>query len=182
MGILCLRLWKSSWQTQVVPKMDLPSSTLISLKLVHKSVSDSYLVGSRGSVGSSLVATPGRVCEVNPTCTTLLSKLPILRVYRRWFQLVRVMTFTGQDCPHCGHALVRDGRDIPFETFLGFYGDLGARYRLNSGAYPAARPRLLRNSLVKTMSIGRELFRQLPGTDSFRLCQRLSRGSPILTS
>ena len=85
-------------------------------KLVHKSNEDGYLVGSRGSVGSSFVATMTGITEVNPLASLLLSRVPIFRVfedgtYGSGFDMPE------KQCPKCGARLNKDGHDIPFETF-----------------------------------------------------------------
>lgn len=128
----------------------------ISHLLVKKSLDDGYLVGSRGSVGSSLVATLLDITEVNPLkphyrCpnrdftvfhlteeeTLKYGLTPEQKAFQPYFEGIQCgYDLPTKKCPICGETLIKDGHDIPFETFLGFTGDKVPDIDLNfSGDY-----------------------------------------------
>ena len=126
--------------------------------MVKKSLEDGYLVGSRGSVGSSLVATMMNISEINPLAPHYRCKKCHFHTFKmrkdeieefgltdleKPFQEALQKVDSGYDlddaiCPVCGAPLSKDGHDIPFETFLGFNGDKTPDIDLNfSGEYQA---------------------------------------------
>lgn len=135
----------------------------ISHLLTKRSIEDGYLVGSRGSVGSSLIAHLMEITEVNPLkphyyckkChfTAFEEERAGLNGHHKEFQVYFKDISSGydlpkQNCPVCNNQLTRDGQDIPFETFLGFNGDKVPDIDLNfSGEYQANAHKYVRELL-----------------------------------